>query len=224
MKERSFLFWGIVVLLFQIFVSYPVAVWTRNKLNFEASLTDSFIIFGIALLAILITAVFVAICVPKSLHRKFLPVVLALGLLTYVQQNFMNWEYGILDGDTINFSENNSRGIIDGAVWVIGLAGAYFLAKVLRKHASNILLAVGLISLGTTSARIMSYGNMSNEYTIIEEEKFKFSTDKNIIMMVFDGFQMDLLLDMVQNNPEFEEALDGFTLYENKSMTRTKTL
>lgn len=223
MKERSFLFWGIVVLLFQIFVSYPVAVWTRNKLNFEASLTDSFIIFGIALLAILITAVFVAICVPKSLHRKFLPVVLALGLLTYVQQNFMNWEYGILDGDTINFSENNSRGIIDGAVWVIGLAGAYFLAKVLRKHASNILLAVGLISLGTTSARIMSYGNMSNEYTIIEEEKFKFSTDKNIIMMVFDGFQMDLLLDMVQNNPEFEEALDGFTLYENNAAVFAKT-
>ena len=223
MKERLFLFWGIAVLLFQIFVSYPIAVWTRNKLSFEASLTDSFTIFAVALGTIIVTSVFVTICVPKALRQKFLPVVLVLGLLTYVQQNFMNWEYGILDGGTINFSENNIRGFIDGAVWILGLTSAYFLAKTFRKHAANILLAVGLISLGTTVARIMSYGDVSNEYTLTEVDKFKFSSEKNIVMMIFDGFQMDLLLDMVQNNPEFEQALDGFTIYENNAAVFAKT-
>ena len=42
---------------------------------------------------------------------------------------------------------------------------------------------------------------------------FRFSTTKNVLVVLLDSLQSDIFDEVVRENPDLEDALDGFTLY-----------
>jgi len=74
-----------------------------------------------------------------------------------------------------------------------------------------------------TVMNVMNYGSVKPQYAIDETTKFDFSKNKNVILMMFDAYQMDVLLELAESEPELMTPLEGFTLYENNTAVFAKT-
>jgi len=214
---------GLLLCLFQLFIGFPIAVWKRNKFNFEAPLTYSYSVLAITLLVIIIIAIFIAVIIPKKTRGFFASFFAVLALAICVQQNYLNWNYGILDGQTIDFKKNAGIGFIDLVMWAVVFGVFLRCRKFIQRQTNNILIAIGSISLITTAFAISSYGDVDTPYAIDESTKFNFSEKENIIVFLFDAYQTDLFLEIANAQPDLMEPFDGFTIYENNSAVFAKT-
>ena len=144
-------------------------------------------------------------------------------MVLFIQQNLLSWDYGILDGDNLSFENNNRLGLIDVSVWITAVFASIFATNLIWKNSKNILAFVGLTSIIFTVVNIFQYGHYGQSYSLTETQKFNFSKTKNVIVLMFDAFQMDLFLEIMDKHPDIEAAFDGFTLYENNSAVFAKT-
>ena len=220
---KTLLFFSLFLCLFQIFISFPIALWNRNKFNFEAPLTHSFSVVGITLLAIIALSGLIAFITPKKIRSYLIPLFSVLAALIFIQQNFLAWNYGILDGHSLDFKKNAALGFLDLAVWVVAIGSLFFARNFIKRQVVNILLGVGAMAVIMTVMNVMNYGSVKPQYAIDETTKFDFSKNKNVILMMFDAYQMDVLLELAESEPELMTPLEGFTLYENNTAVFAKT-
>lgn len=223
MRVKLLFFFGMVLLLFQIFVFQPIAIWEGNKFNLEAPLPHAVSIIGIVCLAILVLSAILAFLTPEKLKTRLLPILSILVTLIFIQQNFLTWNYGILDGQKLNFDKNKFLGLLDAVIWILGFILIIFCRKIISKNAGNILFTLAAISTISVGAKALTYGEVFTTYSIDETDKYNFSTKKNIIVFLFDAYQMDVFLDIADSNPQLLNPFEGFTLYENKSAVFAKT-
>ena len=77
MRRPIVSFLAIFLILFQIFISYPIAIWVQNKENFEAGLTSAFLVFtAVLLLTVAGSYILTYICPkknPQSYYSIFHP-------------------------------------------------------------------------------------------------------------------------------------------------------
>lgn len=217
------LFFGLFLCLFQLFISFPIAVWKRNKFNFEAPLTYSYSVLGLTFLAIATFSIFIALLTPRKLRYYLAPILIVLSAVLFIQQNFMAWNYGILDGHALDFKKNAGLGYLDLIMWGVALGALLFMPKLINRQSANILLGVGAMTVIGTAVNVKSYGSIPTPYTIDERAKFDFSKDKNIIVFLFDAYQMDVFLELADTQPELVKPLEGFTAYVNNAAVFAKT-
>lgn len=220
---RTTIFGGLFLSLFQIFISFPIATWKRNKFNFEAPLSYSYSVLAITFVIVASVSLIVALLTPRKLRPFFAAFFLVLAAVIYIQQNFLAWNYGILDGQVLDFSRNNLRGFVDIALWGALITSVIFARKFILSQASNILIGVGAVTLIMTGANIIGYGPVNSPYAIDERTKFTFSEKENIIVFLFDAYQSDVLLELLESDAQLAEPLEGFTLYENNAAVFAKT-
>lgn len=217
------LFFGLFLCLFQLFISFPIAIWKRNKFNFEAPLTYSYSVLGLTFLTIAIFSIFIALLTPRKLRYYLAPILIVLATALFIQQNFIAWNYGIMDGHTLDFKRNARLGFIDLIMWGVALGALLFIPKFIKRQSVNILLGVGAITVIMAVLNITTYGPVKTPYAIDESEKFEFSRTENIIVFLFDAYQIDFLLELSETFPELMEPLEGFTNYENNAAVFAKT-
>ncbi len=217
------LFFGLFLCLFQIFISFPIAIWARNKFNFEAPLTYSYSVLGLTLLTIAIFSILIALLTPHILRKHLVPLLIILALAIFIQQNFLAWNYGILDGHTLDFKKNAGLGFLDLIMWGVAVGALLFTPKFVKRQSVNILLGVGAITGIMTGLNITNYGPVKTPYTVDESAKFEFSRTENIIVFLFDAYQIDYFLELSDKFPDLLEPLEGFTSYENNAAVFAKT-
>lgn len=224
-KKLGFLslFFGVFLCLFQIFITFPIAVWKANKFNFEAPLIYSYSVIGLTLGIILLVSLLVSSFAPKKIRPSLSLGFALLAATIFIQQNFLNWNYGILDGQDLNFKQNFALGFIDVALWAAAISLLIFARPFVRRQIGNILTAVGSVAVIMAAMNMFSYGPVKPPYTITEQMKFEFSKSENIIIFLFDAYQMDLFLELIDTHPERALPLEGFTVYENSAAVFAKT-
>lgn len=223
LSGRAVFFFSLLVGLFQIFISFPIAVWARNKFNFEAPLSYSYSVLGISFAAIFALSALLTLIAPRRLRAILTPIFVVLCAAIFIQQNFLNWNYGILDGKTLDFTQNAGLGFVDVALWLGALAALIFGQSLIARQASNIVVGVGAISLIMAGTHVATYGEVDTPYTIDERAKFEFSNQQNIIVFLLDAFQMDVLLEIADSEPEVLAPLTGFTAYPDTAAVFAKT-
>lgn len=224
MNERRLFFASIFLVFFQVFVAFPISAWAQNKSSFNADLSGFSPKFILITIGAALVAGALSFIIPKKALKRATPLAIVACAALLIQQNFLVWNYGVLDGTDLDFSKNNLNGAIDIGLWMAaGLIG-WFLTEQVRIQAQNILIGVGLTASLLAGMNLINYGSYQQDYSITERNKYDFSKDKNVIVFMLDAFQQDLLLELFDQNPEFEQALNGFTLYENNAAVFAKTL
>lgn len=153
-------------------------------------------------------------------HRtieKFAVLFIALGILAWLQANILPWDYGMLDGKEIEWDAKKIYGYLDGAMWIFGLTLAFLKAKFLYKNAKTIAVAFILIQ---TIFLVITVDRAPNEpgfksYKVVEDRKYDFSKDKNVVVVILDTFQTDIFHELISEQPSYWDVFDGFTYYRN---------
>lgn len=152
-----------------------------------------------------------------STARRTEIVVAALTLLCWVQGTFFLWDYGVFDGSPIPWGELMSRGLLDSAVWIVGLAFAFYCtARFGQLLVNAAYAAVAIQAVALASVWLQTPGNSVAEEPIPSPAPmYEFSADMNVLHIVLDGFQSDIFGNIVRNDsvPGIEQTLEGFTFF-----------
>jgi len=200
-----------------ILVFAPGHLFLTNPMEFNA---NYFELLGYLLLIalpvfILISLVLVFLPDKYNIHQKVVVLLFILSFLLWLQGNYIIWNYGVLTGGKIEF--NTLFLIFDGAIWIAAVIIAWIKSNFFFRFVKffSIVLIIGQV----ISTSIMAY-NMPDisdlkRYEIDSSNKFVFSKENNIIILVLDTFQSDVFQQIIDEDESYKDIFDGFTYYRD---------
>lgn len=209
--------------LLTLCVFAPLLIYSGNPEEFTASYLELIGTLAPYGLAICVLFGLFSVFMNESATSRFIAVLSALAILLWLQANILVWDYGPLDGHSINWLLGAWRGVLDTVLWI----ALFRLAWVAHQRYGRWLLqgaiATVVIQLLAAGAMVATdedvrLGSSSvEENALAKHEVLRFSESSNVLHIVMDGFQTDMFKAIVADKVSRSEhsLLQGFTLFEN---------
>lgn len=221
------IFLSTITLCLTLFFFAPFNTFFKNINEYNFLFPTAFsTLLGLSLVVVLLlnSMLLAAMVIAKIAHKGHIKVlfltvtatiVTVLAFMFWLQGNIIAPDVGVLDGRRIFWRQFVIPVLINFTVWVIvlGILVRY------RSRLFRFLVPVCLILLAMQTA------NFSVQYlTKPEPPNFKLYTndsikqhslyaDKNLVIIVLDTFQSDIFEEVIMQNPEIVDKLNGFTYY-----------
>ncbi len=160
----------------------------------------------------------------------------ALFVCLYIQGNFLNIGYNVLNGSEINWKSMIFKGIVNTIVWIIiiiGILNCKVLKKemVYRTFSSIISIFIMLIEIFTLIYIICytyAYSNSSNDvfdapFYMDTSNIYNLSKEENIIVFVSDTFEATYMNEILEKYPDYKSKLKDFIYFDNATTTSLMT-
>lgn len=174
-------------------------------------------------------AVFVGMRIQKrKTFRIYVSLLFGLLLGNYIQGNFMNRDYGSLNGTAVNWSAYHSYGIVNTLIWLGCLLIPLVLMRTLREKRMRpvmIFIACALIIMQGTSLAVsrLNYTNPDETATLTTEGIYNLSTKDNTVVFVLDTLDEAYFRGLMKKHPDYAGELSGFTCYDNAMAAGART-
>ncbi len=207
-------------IVLNIFLFGPYTIFQGNLEEFSIPLLSILKFLLLPALSLFALLSLIGLLLPEKARRVYVSIIFVLGVLLWLQGNFLVWKYGLLNGHAFDWSINAWRGWVDGAVWVgLLIAACLFFRKIYKAStvASIALTGVLLASLLFTTLQkpgTWTAHQKSSQQLQPAKEIFAFSSQLNIIQFILDGFQSDIFEEIVKEDfGRYSTALEGFTFF-----------
>ena len=230
-KKNEFrsLIWGVALMSFTLFIFAPVILFLGNQSDMGFSLMDFLpyvLAYGICLVLLVIL---IGYCLPKKGLAVLSAFVFAIGLALYLQGNFMNANYGTLDGRGIDWSGFGSYPYVNSAVWILLIVACISLAlkrnelfgKIVR-YVALFIIIVQAVSL-VVSLASAPFKNTDKNYSVTSDLSTSFSRNNNTIVLVVDACDTQYFQRILSESPETADIFDGFTYFADFVGSYSKT-
>ena len=151
-------------------------------------------------------------------HQKAISFFLVLSCLLWLQGNIFVWDSGVLDGRQIIWSGNVAYGLIGCIIWIpfliVAIAAPVRFWKIAQQAGAAFIL-IQSISLLLAVVQVPEGPSLLGKDVVDEKPLYRFSSDKNVIMLILDAFQSDIFQEIINEEPSYGEFFDGFTYYRN---------
>jgi len=139
-------------------------------------------------------------------------------LVCYLHSNFLSGWLPSMDGSAVDWNAYPTQRALSAAVCAAAALFVGFLGwkKWLQKAAFfgggalTLMLAITVVTLGMGSSSLQG-----NYYFSTNKELQEYSSDKNFLIFVVDAVDGDVFEQLVNETPEYQEALRDFTYYSN---------
>jgi len=228
LSELKILLAPVLLVVTNIFIFVPFTVYKGNHNEFEFGFIDlltSYVFSMFAVVTILYIAVFIISRRNKSLCVSL---IMAVGVLLWLQSNFLVWNYGVFDGQGIQWNEFPWQGCVDIFFWSVVMLFAIVYRNKLFELSTFVCVCFILLQLGVLSFFFLTnynIGALGKPYqSTIPPSLYEYSFDNNIIHVILDGMQTDVFLEILREE-NLSSDFDGFTIFnENLSTDLTTTL
>ena len=217
----------ILLFVFTVFIFAPFELFFASIHEFWFSVYDLLPfamlgLFGGNLLAIIGFGMLNKLC-PK-MAQILLVLLFGLTLCLYIQGNFIIGDYGLLDGEKIDWGAYPKDAAISIFLWmgIIVLLcvwlykAGYEKIKSPMKIISICILLVQMVTLLTVG--IVNNGFRKEEMVVSTiENQFKYSPEQNLIVLVLDSVDSQVFSELLDGDKgsEYKEILSDFTYYRN---------
>jgi hypothetical protein len=152
-----------------------------------------------------------------SARQRYLCLLLGLGVLLWLQGNFMPGDYGVIDGRGIEWQAFAGAAWVDILLWLSVIVIAFVFHRQLIALALPVSLVLVLIQsvaavqlvLGSDEDLWQANGTATAEPP---EGIFHYSRQHNIVHLVLDNFQTDVFEELVEEL-DLDRHFEGFTLF-----------
>ncbi len=147
-------------------------------------------------------------------RERYVAMVFGVGVLLWAQGNLWVGDYGLLDGSEIDFDALAWRSPYELAAWVVGLT----LAFVFSRHVAQIapLASVLFVGLQLGAMAIGPDSDHRAQWADTPPEIYRFSSERNVILIVLDEFQADLFKELAERDrASLDERFGGFVFFSN---------
>ncbi len=209
-------------ILLQVGVFIPLLLFTTNQDEFSVGFLDAVQHLVFPLLAILFIASTFSVFCSRKMYEKLISLALAVSFLMYLQSTFLVWRYGSFDGKEISWNEFVTQGRIDLGIWVMGLFLAFLSSSRITRTAKIfsflILLLSGVGSLLPLLEKPVRWRSSSAKSHLNHSQLngfYDFSTKKNIIYILLDGFLSPAFEKILSEDNAQQNAFSDFTYFRN---------
>ena len=219
-------------LVFTLFVFAPVDLYLTSAEDLWFSLSDIAPWLGVMALCAFAGIVLLAWLLPPKLSAALRAMAYAGSFLLYLQGNLLVINYGVLNGEAVNWSAYTLRYILDALLWVVVVVLFVFLMFRFRKKfrrileiAACVLLVTQVASLSVFLVRYYTKPADNRTRFLSSEGEFAVSPDGNTVVFVLDTFDSHLFENLLQQDPDkISGDFAGFTWYRDTvgGATRTK--
>jgi hypothetical protein len=220
----------ILLVISQIFIFGPATIYAGNILEFGVTFLSVLKYYGIPAIVLVLLFLGVGIFLSRKYFTLYLSLTFTIGILLWVQGNFLVWEYGLLDGKGIDWTINVWRRWADGILWIAFLMMACIFHRRIFKIAviaSIAVLSLQLVYLVFISIQSPEIWRTKEDVALSispPEEIFEFSSKQNIIHVILDECQSDIFHDIINEDIDYYySALEGFTFFEETTGAFSKT-
>jgi hypothetical protein len=200
-----------------IFIFGAATIYRGNSTEFSVSFIDILKYYAYPFVSALIAFLLIGLLFSRKYLFMYISLLFILGLLLWIEGNFLVWDYGVFDGRGIEWSKYNWQGWVDASLWIILIIVAFILHRKIPKISSFICLGlIFLQSLFLLSTYVSAPQTWSSDFTQrrgIPKSLFNYSSSFNIIHLLADGFQADVFQEIVKENG-MDSDLDGFVLFK----------
>lgn len=206
---------------FNILLFAPVEMYYTNQANLWFAVTN---ILVIAIpLTILIAGILFILILRSNQKEKmvFSRIVVTFMTGLYLQGNFLNFGYGLLDGSDVDWWPMIEKGLINTMIWLFLIIFPFEIKKLkkfknYKTYSSGISAFICAIEMITLITVVLT--NTDTKYTnkvLANKNIMNLSKQDNIIVFMSDTFEGTYMDQVLENHPEFKERLEDFTYFDN---------
>jgi len=219
----------LLILLISVYCAFnytiftPLSMFMQNVHEFPFMLKD-FIVPALLM--------FVVSCIILFVILRFLPqkaslwvgaFLIGITTATYIQGNFINLDYGILDGKAIAWNKMFIPGIVNSIIWLVIIAIPFVLVSLMKKHKMTnlfarvliILLGCQLLTLFMQYAKLKYPPSSSKREILSDKDIFDLSSKENFIVFIIDTLDTELMNKYLKEYPNSKKYFAGFTYLRN---------
>ena len=206
-------------LAFTLCLFGPLDLFFNNYEEFWFQLGD--ILPGAALvaLAVFVMATALGVLLRGKLHEIYIALLFGGLLGLYVQGSFMNKDYGSLDGTAVDWSAYTSYGVVNTIVWAVCLLLPLVLMLILKEkkvRPALLFLSCALIIMQGASLVVsyVNYPKVTESAVLSTDGIYQLSPGHNTIVFVLDTMDERYFQQLMEENPDYTQQLNGFTCYD----------
>ena len=198
----------------QLLMFGPHTLYARNLAEFSSPFWSLVPHWLPGLMLISGSLVTLGVLLPTRVFRAYVTALFAVGLLLWVQGNLIVADYGLLDGQPIDFSQQDWRAPYEIGLWfvlpVLTIAAAGWMMPV-AVTGSRFLVLLQVLVLGASTWQV---SDSVPSWEGPADPVFELSTGRNVFHIVLDGFQSDAFLQIAQEDEEeFAQSWAGFEFF-----------
>ncbi len=187
-----------------------------NQREYFAHYFLDLIIQPVIMVAVVGLALFLVFALfPRFILKFITSILLIAAILFWFHSDLFVISYGVLDGSKIDFSMFDKRGNIELAIGSLALLLALIFQQFVNRHFAFIVgiilfaqvLLVGVKVIEEPEDKVIPVG--------VDQEFYKYSSEKNIIIIILDTFGAEYFHKILERNPEFKDMYQGFVSYRD---------
>lgn len=213
---------AIPAICFLFFIFAPIELYLMIKQDTWISLSD----FGTYLLAFFVCALVVGLFIDFLLQKicakiwdRIVFFFFVLFFALYIQGNFLNADYGVLNGKPIDWSLYPYEGLKSVVLFAILIIMAIVVIIKLPvekiKHVENIIAICFILLLAETLiVALIRYDGFEKKTDVVctTENEWDYSKDDNFVVIILDSFDSRILSDILksENAKKVKDDLEDF--------------
>ncbi len=211
----------IIAFIFNIIVFAPLEIFYTNKDELWFEVNDMLPIIIVLAIIIFIIFVIISILLKNRKREIFINIIFVLTLGLYLQGNFLNFGYNVLDGSEVQWDKMIGKGLINTAIWILIISLPYIF-KTLKKEkqfkkfrliCSIYIILIEIITLTTVITSIEK--NEDDNIQLVNKDIFNLSKGSNIVVFMSDTFEATYMNRILEEYPEYKDKLQDFTYFDN---------
>ena len=219
----------VLALAFTAFIFAPIEQYMLNQSEMWFNLGDIVPPAGLCFLALSALLIGLGCLLPQHGRRVLSALVLGLTVCLYLQGNFLNPDYGELDGRQVAWGNYTVYAVADTLFWVA--VPALFVTLAVKKRklfhtASRGVAAALLIIQAVTLATVLlthPIETRRGDWIVSDKNQFVLGEEANTVVFVVDACDTTYIPRIQAEDPDALDALDGFTYYSDYAGAYSKT-
>ena len=209
-----------ILLTFTFCVFGPIEMFLANNQVLWFSLFDVLLVSVITFIILFVLLTAFIVLLPEKAKGFVGALIFGVGLATYIQGNYMQINYGVLDGNQVEWENFRTWAVVNSSIWAVCVLGPVVFnawKKNLIKKAVK-LLSIFIISVQISTIAILlvtTPPQHTNSIVVTTEGLLELSPDKNIVVFVLDTFDAAFMDEILETSPEHKEYFEDFTYYRN---------
>ena len=201
----------------QLLLFGPHTLYSNNVQEFSAPFWSVIVHVAPAIAVVAGVLTLIGVLLPAKVFQHYVVGLVALGVTIWAQGNLMVGDYGVLNGQDIDWSGHAWRNRYELAIWiVVPVVSVIFARRIFSTavFASRILIALQVVLMAYTAAQADPEARAKWEGA--PEAIFELSSKQNVFHFVLDGFQSDAFGDILKaERAEIDRQYSGFTFFKN---------
>jgi hypothetical protein len=196
----------------------PRTLYLANSSEYGASYWSVFWLLALAALGLTVALAALQWLVPRRWRSRALAFLFSLAVLAWLQGNWLVGNFGLLDGNELDFSAEASARVRDALLWISGIVAAQVFHRALRARVATIagiFLALQLAVL-PFDWNAADDGSAAPPALVAADEIFEFSTGTNIVLLILDTVTSDTFAQFAdRDSSSYDAAFSGFEFFSD---------